>query len=201
MNQIDLLFHRLPRLAPCRDDIAAAHDALTRLYRAGNKLLLCGNGGSAADADHWSAELLKSFMRPRPLPPERRRLLGNELADGLQQGLPAIPLTSFPALATAYANDCQARFTFAQLVNALGSPGDILIGISTSGNADNVLLALQTARATGIKTIGLTGQTGGRMKPHCDICIRVPETTTHLIQELHQPVIHALSLAIEEDLF
>ena len=201
MSHIAKLTERFPGLEACRADLDRALEMLLALYRSGGKLLLCGNGGSAADADHWSAELLKQFMVPRPIPENMREALGEQLADGLQQGLPAIPLSAFNAFSSAYANDCEGVFAFAQLVYTLGRPGDALVGISTSGKAENVCLALRTARARGLATIGLTGRTGGCLPPLCDVCIRVPEDHTYRVQELHQPIYHALCLDVENALF
>jgi D-sedoheptulose 7-phosphate isomerase len=201
MTELDKLMERLPKLRACESDIQRAYEMLKGVFEDGGKLLLCGNGGSAADAEHWSGELLKSFVKARPANDAQRMALGDELADNLQRGLPAIPLTGFISLNTAYANDCNPPYVFAQLTYALARPGDALAGISTSGNSENVCLALRTARALGLKTIGLTGASGGRMHELCDICIRVPEQETYLIQELHLPVYHTLCLMLEDALF
>lgn len=196
-----VLFERRPELVVCRDQIAAAEAALLKCYRAGGKLLLCGNGGSAADCDHIAGELLKGFMSKRPLPAADRTGLSPELAGKLQGGLPAIPLCGFPALGSAFTNDVDPLLIYAQLTWALGGPGDVLLAISTSGNARNVAFAIETARARGLTTIGLTGRHGGVLKPAVDICISVPADETYLIQELHLPVYHYLCQAIEATLF
>ena len=201
MNRIQILLEHYPELDVCVPAIEAAANALIDCYRQQGKLLLCGNGGSASDADHIAGELLKGFQSKRPLPPALRERLGDELADGLQESLPAIPLPAFTALGTAYLNDVDATYTYAQLVLGFGRPGDILLGISTSGNARNVALALRTARALGLTTLGLTGDHGGAMPPLCDICIQVPARETYRIQEYHLPIYHALCLMVEDSLF
>ncbi len=201
MNRLETLLEHYPQLAPCASDLLAACKCLLEAYKRGNKLMLCGNGGSAADADHIAGELLKGFQSRRPLPPDMRERLGNDLADNLQGSLPAIPLTAFPALGSAYLNDVDAVYTYAQLVYGLGKPGDVLLGISTSGNARNVGLALRTARALGIHTLGLSGETGGEMLKHCDLCIRVPSRETYRIQEYHLPIYHTLCLMLEDEIF
>lgn len=201
MNTLNQLITRYPILSPCVDTIEDTFNMLQTLFRDGGKLLLCGNGGSAADAEHWSGELLKQFVKKRVMPDETRQALGDELADQLQPALPVIPFTGFTSLETAFANDCDSTYTYAQLVYALGKKGDALVGISTSGNAKNVCHALKTARALGLKTIGLTGATGGAMKALCDVCICVPENETFIVQELHLPVYHALCIMLEDALF
>jgi D-sedoheptulose 7-phosphate isomerase len=200
-KRIELLLENYPQLEVCVPDILLAHEALRDAYTAGNKLLLCGNGGSASDADHISGELLKGFQSKRPLTLEQTTAVGEELASKLQQSLPAIPLTAFAALSTAYTNDVTAEHIYAQLTLGLGKPGDILWGISTSGNAINVGHALKVARAQGLKSIGLTGQSGGAMKPLCDICICAPSSETFRIQEYHLPIYHVLCLMLEDHFF
>lgn len=193
---LDALLERRPELAGCAVDIDAAFAVLVKSFRAGGRLYLCGNGGSAADAEHWAGELLKGFYaRRRP----RRRLPA--ALRGLQDGLPAIPLTGFLSLRTAVANDIAAELEFAQLVWALGRPGDVLVAISTSGDAENVAAAAQAAQVRQMTVIGLTGRRGGRLRRLAAPCIRVPETQTHLVQELHLGVYHALCLALEEVFF
>lgn len=200
MKRLNELIQRYPVLEECRPEMETAFRDLMGVFSAGGKVLLCGNGGSAADADHWSAELLKAFVKKRPLPEADTERLGPLLSGKLQHGLPAIPLGGFTALNSAYANDCDAEYAYAQLTYALGRPSDALIGISTSGNARNVCHALEAARGMGLNTIGLSGQSGGAMKPLCDVCICVPCSETYLIQELHLPVYHTLSLMLEEAL-
>ncbi len=201
MSPLQTLLKHYPELDVCVPQIEAAFTLLKTSYATGGKLLLCGNGGSAADADHIAGELLKGFKSRRPLSPELRVKLGDTLSDNLQGALPAIPLGNFTALNTAYLNDVDGKFAYAQLVLGLGKSGDVLLGISTSGNAENVNHALSTARALGLKTIGLTGKTGGRMRENCDVCIHAPATETFRIQEFHLPLYHALCLMLEAEFF
>lgn len=198
---IEKLLQRHPELTGNRHDVEQAFKALRDRLLGGGKLLLCGNGGSAADAEHWAGELLKGFAQKRPLGPADQRTLPEELGLKLQGALPAIPLTGFVSLATAFLNDVDPHLTFAQLVWGLGKPGDVLIGISTSGNARNVCAAMEAARARGLFRLGLSGRTGGRLGPLCDLCLRVPADETYQIQELHLPVYHCLSLMLEDEFF
>ncbi len=205
---IDRLGTRYPDLAPCLPDVEQAYVILHHAFTHSRKLLICGNGGSAADSEHIVGELMKGFYQKRPLPPRMREALqatdpamGRILADRLQGALPAISLVSQTALITAFANDVDADLVFAQQVYGYGQPGDVLMSISTSGNSRNVLYALHTARALGMRTIGLTGQGGGQMSNAADVTIRVPETQTADIQERHLAVYHALCAQLEEDLF
>jgi D-sedoheptulose 7-phosphate isomerase len=157
------LLTRRPELSTCQDEINNIFLSFCHSLRLGGKLLLCGNGGSAADAEHWAGELLKGFVKTRPLTQNEKGTLPDYLRDKLQGGLPAIPLTGFPSLSTAFANDVDPQLTFAQLVWGLGKPGDVLIGITTSGNASNVCAAMETAKAKGLVRVGLTGQGGGKL--------------------------------------
>ena len=195
------LLHRAPALAPCLDDVQRVYETMTEGFRAGGKLLICGNGGSGADAEHWAGELLKGFASKRPLGCEDQQKLGTELAGQLQGALPVIPLTGFLGLRTAWQNDCQPDYVFAQMVYALGRPGDVLVGISTSGNSKNVCLALEIARKLGLKTAALTGAAGGRAAQIAECSIRVPSCETYLIQEFHLPVYHTLCLMLEDEFF
>lgn len=206
--QLDLLIKRYPQLGVCKDDIASAYELIKSCYENGGKLLIAGNGGSAADAEHIVGELMKGFKNPRKLPKEyANRLtevnpdLGKTLAENLQGALPAIALDGHPALSTAYQNDCEPLLCFAQQVNGYGNAGDVFLGISTSGNSKNVLYAAVTARAKGMKVIGLTGKSESKLSDMADVCIRVPETETYMVQELHLPVYHALCLVLEERFF
>ena len=206
--QLDLLIERYPKLSVCKDDIAAAYKLMKNSYDNGGKLLVAGNGGSAADAEHIVGELMKGFKKPRKLPQEyAERLisvnseLGKVIADNLQGALPAIALDGHPGLTTAYMNDCEPLLCFAQQVNGYGNAGDVFLGISTSGNSKNVLYAAVTAKAKGMKVIGLTGQKDSKLSAIADVCIKVPETETYMIQELHLPVYHCLCLMLEEDRF
>ena len=190
-----------PRLVVCRDAILRAADLLETAVRNGRKVLLCGNGGSAADCDHWSAELLKGFGSRRALTAAQRAGISAALADRLQGGVRAFPLPALTAFNSAWANDCEADDVFAQLVHVMGLPGDVLIGLSTSGNARNVNAAFEVAHARGLHTLALTGRHGGNLAPLAEVAIQVPEDSTPLIQELHLPVYHALSLELEARLF
>ncbi|MEO6005120.1 MAG: SIS domain-containing protein [Opitutus sp.] len=200
-SRLDELINRLPELQICRSSIEQAYDALHACFKSGGKLLLCGNGGSASDADHWAGELLKGFGHKRPLSAEAQRKLPAYLAQNLQGAVPAIPLTGFSALTTAFCNDVEPDLVFAQLTLALGRPGDVLVALSTSGNAKNVGHALETARAQGLITVGLSGSTGGRLRSLCDVCICVPSTETYRVQEYHLPIYHCLSLMLEDAFF
>lgn len=202
------LLNRYSNLFPLKQEIANAVEIIVNSYRNGGKVLVCGNGGSGSDADHIVGELMKSFEGERPLDPgfqERIKEISGErgemLASKLQQGLPAVSLTVHNALITAIANDINADVIFAQQVTGLGNAGDILIGISTSGNSKNVIDAFIVAKAKGLITIGLTGETGGKMKDFCDVLINVPEKRTAYVQELHLPVYHAICMMIENEMF
>lgn len=208
MTFLDELVSRYPSLAAVRGQVDAAFHALVDCYGAGGKLLVCGNGGSAADADHIVGELMKGYLSPRRLPSaiqEKLRAadpeLGPVLGEKLQGALAAINISAISAFATAFGNDVAAELTFAQATGGYGRPGDVLIGISTSGNAVNVRGALATARALGIRTIGLTGKGGGRMAGLCDILIAVPATRTFEVQELHLPVYHCICAMVEARFF
>ncbi len=200
-TRITELINRYPLLEDCAVDIELAYSLMHECYLAGGKVLICGNGGSAADAEHWSGELMKSFLKDRPLPAELQQKLGTELSKNLQLALPTIPLTGYISLSTAFANDVKPDMLFAQMVLGLGKTGDILIGISTSGESMNILHALQTASALEMKTIGLTGEKGGRMSKKVDVCIRVPATEVHQVQEYHLPIYHCISMMLEDTFF
>ncbi|MCI0709742.1 MAG: SIS domain-containing protein [Chloroflexi bacterium] len=202
------LERRYPDLADCLNDIETAFGLMRGTYETGGKVLICGNGGSAADSDHWVGELMKGFERQRPISYELRQQLarldsenGAYIADHLQGALPTIALTGHIALGTAFSNDVAGDMVFAQQVYGLGKAGDTLIGISTSGNSTNVLHALAVAKVLGLHSIGLTGKTGGKMPALCDVTIRVPYERTLEIQERHLPVYHALSIMLEQEFF
>ncbi|MDE6432194.1 MAG: SIS domain-containing protein [Opitutales bacterium] len=201
MFTFDDFFKRYPQLTVCQQDILSAYELMRNTFANGNKLLLCGNGGSASDCSHISGELLKSFKKKRPVPTEFRNIVGNDVADNLQGALPAISLPEMVGINTAYCNDCDPQYNFAQLVYGLGRPNDALLAISTSGNSKNVNLAATVAKAKKITVIGLTGQSGGMLCAKCDVCIKVPECETFKVQELHLPVYHALCLMLENELF
>ena len=202
------LMKRYPQLEVCKGDIIKAEKALIECYENGGKVLICGNGGSCADSDHIVGEIMKGFLKLRPLSDEKKAemkknsdLADDELLSKLQGGLPAISLPSITALNSAFCNDVDPELIYAQPLIALANQNDILIGISTSGNSKNVFAAVKVAKALGIKVIGLTGNTGGKLKEHSDIAICVPENETFKIQELHLPVYHYLCAAVEEHFF
>ena len=174
---------------------------LLAAYRSGGKVLTCGNGGSAADAEHVVGELMKCFRKRREIPSAIAAKLRPELAAQLEGALPAISLVSMESLLTAFANDVAWETAFAQQVLALARPGDVLVALSTSGNSANCVAAAEVMRAVGGRSIALTGQAASRLSDVCDIAIRVPETETFRVQELHLPVYHALCAMLEEELF
>ena len=195
------LLARVPELEPCAPALRRAFTLLLGIFEGGGQLLLCGNGGSAADCQHWAAELLKGFTLERPLSAAQRASLEPALATGLQQGLPALPLPVLSSLTSAVANDRSADLVYAQAVWALGRPGDGLVGISTSGGAENVRLALEAARVRGMATLALTGRDPGCLAAHADVVVAVPAVATWRVQELHLPVYHALSAMLERSIF
>ncbi|MGF7143203.1 D-sedoheptulose 7-phosphate isomerase [Anaerotaenia torta] len=207
INYLIQLMEEYPALAPCKEEIHRAYTMLCEIYRQGNKLLVCGNGGSGADAEHIVGELMKEFYIRRPIKPKRKAALaaygedGKMLGEYLQEALPAITLTSNIALSTAYANDAKPELVFAQQVYGYGAEGDVLLGISTSGNSKNVIYALKTAKAKGMKTLGFTGRSGGALKELCDVCICAPSDITYKVQEYHLPIYHTLCRMVEEVFF
>lgn len=208
MRHVDLLIERYPALASCKYDIIKTYDLLEDTYTTGRKLLVCGNGGSASDSEHIVGELMKEFKMRRKVSSEQAELmkainseLGETLALHLQGALPAITLTAHTSLTTAFMNDSEPVLVFAQQVNGYGKEGDSFLGISTSGNSMNVLYAAVTAKAKGLKVIGLTGQRESKLSKLADVCIRVPEIETYKIQELHLPVYHCLCLMLEDHFF
>lgn len=207
-KHIGLLCERYSVLKGVENDIAVAYQIIEKSYKNGGKLLVAGNGGSAADAEHIVGELMKGFKLPRkPQSDFADKLiqenaeLGAVLAKNLQGALPAIALDGHPALSTAYMNDCEPLLCFAQQVNGYGKTGDVFLGISTSGNSKNVLYAATTAHAKGMKVIGLTGAKSSKLEEMSDVCIKVPQTETYMIQELHLPVYHCLCLMLEDEFF
>lgn len=210
MNYLDVLIERYPCLKECKESIKQSFDLLSECFESGHKLLVAGNGGSCADSEHIVGELMKGFRLPRKCTEEFAEKLkeidlvrGKELADKLQGGLPAIALTGHQGMNTAFINDVEngGLFTYAQQVYGYGKNGDVLLGISTSGNSKNVMNAVVVAKASGIKVIGLTGAKGGELASSADVAIKVPETETYKIQELHLPVYHCLCLMLEERFF
>jgi D-sedoheptulose 7-phosphate isomerase len=204
---LDQLTIEYPALTVCKEDIRNAYELLKSAYQTGGKLLVCGNGGSGADAEHIVGELMKEFYIERPLKDpikERLALLGEDgklLGENLQGALPAITLTSNVSLSTAYANDAMPELVFAQQVYGYGVEGDVLLAISTSGNSKNVIYAVKTAKAKGLKIIGLTGASGGMIKDLCDYCICAPSEVTYKVQEYHLPIYHTICRMIEEAFF
>jgi D-sedoheptulose 7-phosphate isomerase len=204
----DLLFERYPQLAVCGENIRLAYDMIEAAYQNGRKLLVSGNGGSASDSEHIVGELMKEFRWKRKIyanqVEELKRIdqeMGTVLAENLQGALPAISLTGHSSLTTAFMNDSLPELVFAQQINGYGKPGDIYLGISTSGNSKNILYAAITAKARGLKVIGLTGNDGGELKKVSDVCITVPEEETYMIQELHLPIYHCICLMLEDRFF
>ena len=207
-KHIDLLCERYPALKIVEDDIARAYQILEDSYKNGGKLMVAGNGGSAEDAENIVGELMKGFKLPRkPQSDFADKLiqtnteLGAVLAENLQGALPAIALDGHPALSTAYMNDCEPLLCFAQQVNGYGKTGDVFLGISTSGNSKKVLYAATTAHAKGMKVIGLTGAKSSKLEQMSDVCIKVPQIETYMIQEFHLPVYHCLCLMLEDEFF
>lgn len=204
---LSVLLDRFPELEVCRPAILEAFHRLLSSYQAGGKLLCCGNGGSAADCEHIAGELMKGFLLRRPLDKERRCALeafgedGALLASRLQGTLPCIALTGHPGLSTAFSNDVDPQLNFAQQVLGFGRFGDVLLAISTSGNARNCAFAILTAKSIGMSTIGLTGKSGGRFSELCDTAICVPAEETYRIQEYHLPIYHALCAMLEAEFF
>lgn len=207
-RHINVLIERYPELITCKRDIEQAYLILEECYINDHKLLIAGNGGSAADAEHIAGELMKRFKILRPVPAEFSEKLkeidpdrGENLAKNLERGLMAIPLVAHEALTTAYINDVDALGVFAQQLYGFGRSGDVFLGISTSGNSKNVMSATVVARALGIKVIGLTGINGGELAKVADVTIKVPETETYMIQERHLPIYHCLCLMLEDRFF
>ena len=208
MKHIDILIDRYPKLIVCKDDIIKAYEILQEAYSNERKLLVCGNGGSASDSEHIVGELMKEFKLKRKVYTDQAEAMkqidpemGATLAENLQGALPAICLTGHSSLTTAFMNDANADLVFAQQVNGYGKANDVFLGISTSGNSKNVCYAAITAKSKGLKVIGLTGEKESKMTVLGDVCIRVPETETYKIQELHLPVYHCLCLMLEEKFF
>ena len=198
---IEELIVRYPSLEGCSSSISAALEMLLAVYRSGGKVLVCGNGGSASDAEHIVGELLKKFKKHRDIPAEVAAKLRPEIAAKLEGSLPAVSLVSMSGIMTAFANDVGWETAFAQQVLGLAKPGDVLIALSTSGNSANCVAAAEVMKAIGGKTIAFTGAKESRLSEICDASIRVPEIETYKIQELHLPVYHALCAAVEEELF
>ena len=207
-REIEILIERYPCLSPLRERLCRCVDMLAESYRRGGKLLVCGNGGSAADSLHIVGELMKGFVLDRRIPQELQAALMERYPNeapyyiqNLQAAFPSISLVSETALMTAYSNDQAADLAMAQQVLGYGRPGDVLLAISTSGNSANTVHAARMARVLGVKVVALTGQGGGELAALSDILLDVPSRVTYQIQELHLPVYHALCLALERELF
>lgn len=207
-EQVNILAERYPKLEPIKRNIIEAYQVLEKCYTCGGKLLVAGNGGSAADSEHIAGELMKRFRRPRPISSEIADKLisidpqrGEKLAKNLECGLMTIPLVAHEALTTAYINDVDGLGVFAQQLFGYGKNGDVFLGISTSGNSENILNAAVVAKALGIKVIGLTGKSGGELAKMSDVAVCVPEQETYMIQELHLPIYHCWCMMLEQNFF
>lgn len=198
---LDTLYARRAELECCRPEIEGAFNALADTFSSGAKLLVCGNGGSAADAEHIAGELLNKFRKHRTIPADLAAKLPSDLAAKLEGALPAISLVSMTGALSAIANDIDWKASFAQQTLGLAKKGDALLSISTSGNSANCVAAAQVAKALGAKTIALTGKAESALSRICDISIRVPESETFRVQELHMSIYHALCAALEEEMF
>ncbi|MDP4117954.1 MAG: SIS domain-containing protein [Bacillota bacterium] len=201
------LLERYPELKHCKDDIEKVIDIIEETYKLGGKILICGNGGSCADCEHIVGELMKGFMSSRPLTPEEYEILeavgegGKFMAENLQRCIPAISLPSQTAIQSAFCNDVKPELVYAQLMFGYGKKGDCAIGLSTSGNSKNVVYAMKAAKAIGLKTVALTGEEKSKLSEICNVTVRVPETETYKVQELHLPVYHYICAKVEKDLF
>lgn len=207
---LDNLVARYPALEVCKNDIFSAFELLEKCFSKGHKVLVAGNGGSSADAEHIAGELMKGFCKERPMSASLAKStkaidseIGEKLASKLQQGLPVISLSNHQGLNTAFLNDVKdgGDLLFAEQLLGYGQEGDVFIGISTSGNSKNVLNAAVMAKAKGMKVIGLTGESGGKLKEFADTCIKAPEKETYKIQEYHLPIYHCICLMLEERFF
>ena len=199
---------RYPQLKVIEQQIIDGYLIMEDCYRNGGKLLIAGNGGSAADAEHIVGELMKGFIIERKLSDiDQKKIIdidreyGEILANSLQSSLPAIALDGHLSLTTAYMNDCEPLLCFAQQLNGFGNSGDVFLGISTSGNSKNIIYAAIVAKAKGLKVIGLTGERNSKLSDFSDVCIQVPEIETYMVQELHLPIYHCLCLMLEEKFF
>lgn len=208
VKHIDLLIKRYPRLNEIKDQIISGYLVMEECYEKGGKLLIAGNGGSAADAEHIAGELMKRFKKPRPVSPEFTEKLkavdpkrGEMLAKNLECSLTAIALVGHEALSTAYINDVDGFGVFAQQLFGFGTRGDVFLGISTSGNSKNIMNAAVVAKASEIKVIGLTGANGGELANIADVAVKVPEMETYMVQELHLPIYHCWCLMLEDKFF
>lgn len=202
------LLERYQKLSECAEDIIRARELMSKTVRAGGKILICGNGGSSADADHIVGELMKGFLLKRKMPADVsadfRAALGEEAEDFinlLQRGIPAISLSAQSAICSAFINDVDPDMIYAQMVFGYGKKEDLLIAISTSGNSKNTVNAAKCAKALGIATLALTGKDDSHLSRICDVTVKAPETETFKVQELHLPIYHYLCAAVEEEFF
>lgn len=205
---IEELFTEIPALEICREDVEKAFSIIKQCYLDKGKIMVCGNGGSAADSEHIVGELMKGFIIKREIPDGDKEMIriafpedADYLAENLQGSLPAISLVSQVSIMSAVINDIEADMAYAQQVYGYARKGDVLIGISTSGNAANVVNAVKIAKVFGVRTIGMTGMDGGKLKGLCDVTIKVPSQVTYKIQEYHLPVYHAICAAVEAEFF
>ncbi len=208
IKHVELLIKRYPQLESVRDSFEQAYILMQDCYKNDGKVMIAGNGGSAADSEHIAGELMKRFKIERPVSDEFAEKLkladsvrGEALAKNLECSLMAIPLVALEALSTAYINDVDGYGVFAQQLFGFGRKGDVFIGISTSGNSENILNAVAVAKALGIKVIGLTGKDGGELAKKADVSVIVPENETYMIQELHLPIYHCWCLMLEDYFF
>ena len=192
------LLKRYPELSSCKEAIENARELIISTYKNGGKVLVCGNGGSAADSEHIVGELMKGFLSKRTVTDER---LPEHLRQKLQGALPAISLPSQTAVLSAFINDCDPEMLYAQLVYGYARDNDLVIGLSTSGNSKNIVNALEVAKCVDAKTLAMTGEKESKLSAFCDVTIKVPETETYKIQELHLPVYHYLCAAVEKEIF
>lgn len=205
VEYIEKLIARYPQLEESKYDMQAAYELMRQCFEKGNKLLVAGNGGSAADSEHICGELMKGFRYKRPVDAELKKLMksidpviGEKMSEQLQEPLTVIPLVSHVALMTAYGNDVGSEFVYAQQLLGYGKRGDVFLAISTSGNSKNVVSAVVLAKAMGLHVIGLTGKSGGNLCRYADVTVKVPETEAYLVQELHLPVYHCWCMMLEE---
>lgn len=207
-HYLDELIKRYPILEPCKEAIFNSYEIMSESFKMGRKLLIAGNGGSAADAEHIVGELMKGFRLPRKIDMNLIKklkdidsIMGVELSDRLQKTIPAISLCNHNSLNTAILNDIDGKMCFAQQVYGYGVAGDILLAISTSGNSENILYAAITAKALGLTVIGMTGNGGGKLSAIADLTIAVEEKETYKVQELHMPIYHCVCMMLERDFF
>ena len=202
---LDAFFANYPEMRACEAEVRAARDIIRESFKAGRKLMVCGNGGSAAASEHTVGELMKSFRFKRPVDDAfrsaYREVNGCEAPGWLEGALPAISLVSQTALMTAFGNDEAAVGVFAQQVLGYGEAGDVLLAISTSGNSANVVEAARVARAKGVKVVALTGAKESKLTVLADVCVRVPRDEVFRVQELHLPTYHVFCAAVEADMF